>query len=466
MSAPLQIALAFFSGVRLQCWLNWIFGVMLGTSLLWALATSSPPTASAAMGFAIFAVAILVLVPLYAGGALLRIASTPTIMHLRPHGRRQMLLGATLGITLIAVLVMLPSIVYPFTPLGSTGKHAFADLPPAAVFQSAWSGSAMLWIGIFALSSHPKLLPFSIVVSVLLIRVAAGLISRLPIEREQLMVIMFVVGLAAWIAFALWYLASPSVLRRGMIESWVSGTGQQDFSRFNPRSLFRRNATSDAPTSRAIATRQYLTGSDSYWTYLLMGAFITFLMVILFHFLITPPDQPSLTLILAILAISSVTMTLAGVRRSRLLWLRAGLDRAALFATTERHALRATLSLFALPVVVFVTMGLVQQPALATPLLLHTATHMVLGACALYFGLSLTRGTNAGTFLVFLALLVVGIVAMSSMLPHKVTSPWAHIVALFLFGTLAVLLRAYAKSAWLKLDWRMAGPPLPVLGRS
>jgi hypothetical protein len=465
VSAPLQIALIFFSGVRLQSWLNWGAGPLLGIALLWALATDSPRTAITAIAFAMFGVVLLVLVPVYAGGALLRMASTPTIMHLRPHGRRQMLLGATLAITLIAVLITLPAVVYPLSPLRITGKHAFNNLPPAAVFQFAWGSAALLWVGVFALSSRPALLPFCFIGLALVSRMAAPLISGLPFEREQLMVMLFATGIVAWIAFALWYLAGPSVLRRGMIGSWVSGTGQQDFSRFNPRSLFRRNPASDAPISRAIATSQYLTGADSNWNAVLMGAIITSLITVLLHLLIKQPDQRSLTFILTILAISSVTMTVMGVRRSRLLWLRAGLDRAALFAVTERHALRATLSLFAVPVAVFVTMGVTQQPALAAPLLLHTATQMALGACAMYAGTTVTRGVNAGTFVMFIALGIVGIVAMSILQPHKVISPLAHIVAFSLFSGLALVLRSYAKSAWLKLDWRMAGPALHSFGR-
>jgi hypothetical protein len=320
-------------------------------------------------------------------------------------------------------------------------------------------------VAVFALSSRPTLLPFWFIALVVVGRIVARLISGLPVEREQLMLMLFATGVVAWIAFALWYLAGPSVLRRGMIGAWVSGTGQQDFSRFIPGSLFRRNATSGPPTSRATATSQYLIGADSNWNSVLLGAFITFLIAVTLQLRSKQPDQSPLTFILVMLAVSSVMITVMGVRRARLLWLRAGLDRAALFAVIESHALRATLSSFAVPVVVFVSMGIVRQPTLAAPLLLHTATQMALGVCAVYTGATVTRGVSAGILVVFLAMGIVAIAAMSILEPHRVISPMAHIVAFSLFSGLALVLRGFAKRAWLKLDWRMTGPALSSFGR-
>ncbi|MEO8316059.1 MAG: hypothetical protein ABI645_14850 [Pseudomonadota bacterium] len=457
MSGALRIALAYFSGTPLMSWMSLIGSVVVGAGLLCAALVRNASLASIAMNFAQFGILALIIGPAYNGGVWLRSASTPGIMHLRPHGRRQMLLGAVMAITLTAALMTLPAAIDAISPLAIPRGIPF-DQPLASQIRFSWGLTALLWVATFALSSRRMLLAFSWVPLFAGLMFWDWLSAELRFTRGQFASLLFAGGIAAWITFAFWYLKAPNVLRRELLSANVGDLPQLDLARLDPGRWFRRSGASDARASSTTAVRQYLVGAYSARNCLLIGAAIAALLAIL-HLVFNDAGQPPLSAILMTPALYGALYGGGCVSRARMLWLRAGQDRAALFVTAEHFALQVTALLAAIPVAVFVIDAVIQQPSVAASIILHAATQMAFATCAVYAGITYTRGAPQ-IFGLFVVLGLPSLVALVKLEPHTVTSPWPHIGALLLFSALALLLRGIARRSWLRLDWRLVGPPL------
>jgi hypothetical protein len=209
----------------------------------------------------------------------------------------------------------------------------------------------------------------------------------------------------------------------------------------------------------------HFSGGGSERMYFLMGASFALVMLVVTQVLIPPAYVPQSPFFMFVLAIFMASLAFMVVRSSRLLWLRAGMNRAALFREAERHLLRAVLATLSVPAVVFGSMALTQRTDFAVGIVLHFAAQLAFATCFLYAGLAVTRGWSAGSILLFtllsLGLAIPGVVALAALRPNQIHSSWAYVIALLLFSALALGLRSYARHAWLKLDWRLTGPPLP-----
>jgi hypothetical protein len=456
MNGAARIALTYFSGANLQAWISLICCVLLVGGLAFAALASNPSLVSGAANVAQVAIIFLVAFPAWNGGHLLRAASTPGIMHLRPHGRRQMILGATIAITLIAALLSLGAVIEELWLHGIEGTIPFG-LKPAAALQLYWGCTALVWVATFALSSRPILLAFSWLPFIAVLMLWDKLMAEMSFTRETIASPLFVTGLGAWVAFSLWYLKAPNVLRRYLFGARPGEQVAADLDWLNPGRWFRLWAAGDSRASRNTAVRRYLTDTDSSWSSVGMGAFVTLILAIQ-YLMFRNADQTPLTIILLIAAVAGTTMAAGYIRRARLLWLRAGLDRSALFATTERLALQATALVVVLPVAAAVSLAVIQQPAVTAAILLHTATQLAFTACAAYAGMTYTRGAPQ-IFGLFVVLGIPSFVALIKLEPHAVTSPWPHVGALLVFSALVLPLRGLAKRSWLRLDWRLTGAP-------
>jgi hypothetical protein len=460
VKGALRIALAYFAATPLLSWISLCGWLMVGGGLLLAAATGSASLATKAVGFAQFGTLAAVLEPLYCGGSWMRNASTPCIMHLRPHGRWQMLFGALLAITVSAVVLALPPTACSYTPAGTeiTGSVPFFTvnrdlcgdfgLSAGKQIQLVWGTVALIWVALFTLSSRPLLLAFIWAPLFLAALLWDWLHPQMPYTRQQLAVAVFTAGVATWTAFSLWYLNTSPVLRRNSAAAQIAALGSA-----RP---FRRPATHRPAVSRAVAASRYLLDSDALaWHAAGTGAFFALLFVAM-DFL---PAQMPLTVALMTVAAFPATMAALSVRRARLVWLRAGLDRATLFATTERLALRAFGLFVALPFAAVTTLAVTRNPGLVTPVLLHVGTLLVFAIGAMFAGLMSTRGTLAA-FGLFVVGGVPSFLMLASLQPDKVTSPWAHIGTLLLFSATAMWLRGLARRRWVELDWRLTGPAI------
>jgi hypothetical protein len=361
----------------------------------------------------------------------------------------------------------LPSAACSFTPAGTevighvpfftVGRNLCGDfgLPVGKQIQLVWGTVALFWIAFFALSSHPVLLAFFWAPLFAFIFLWERLRPELPYTREQFATMVFAAGVAAWTAFSVWYVNAPHVLRRNLPAARIAGQTPELFPTLGTTRGFRR-ASDDVTVSRATAVSLYLIGSESrIWSSAGVGVLIAVLCVAA-QFL---PFQPPLTLMLMVPGVIAATMAAVSVRRTRLLWLRAGLERSALFAIAERLALRSIGLVAAVPVAALVTIAIFEEPSLATSVLLHAGTLIAFTLCALFTGMLFTRGPlNAIGFLLIMS--VPYVLISTSLELHKAGSPFMHAGALLLFIALALLLRRLAQRRWIRLDWRLTGSPI------
>lgn len=370
-----------------------------------------------------------------------------------------MLIGALLAITVSAVVMALPAAACSFTPAGTrvtghvpiftVGRDLCGDfgLPAGKQIQLAWGTLALIWVALFTISSRPVLLAFIWVPLFAVFLLLERLRPDLLFTREQFASMVFAAGVAAWTAFSLWYLATSPALRRNPAAAQRAALGAAH--------ALLQPATRRSARSRAAAATQYLAGTDALtWSAIGAGALAAALLAAMAFM----PVEPPLTLNLMALAMIPATLAAMSVRRARMIWLRAGLDRATLFATTERLALRALILFIALPFAAMTTLAIVRHPDLATPVLLHAGTLLVFAVGALFAGMMCTRGALQ-TFGLCVVAGVPSVLIMASLQPGKVTA-WLHIGALLLFSTAALWLRSLARRRWVELDWRLAGPPI------
>ena len=444
MPAGLHIALSYFSFVPLQRWLNWVFGGLLCFGLLRQLASEIAYDRTGWMVFSSVCALIVAAAPVFAGGGAMRIASTPSTMHLRPHGRRLMLVGAGLAITLVAALMTLPLMVFQLGDAPLLIRGAEITLPALPVFLILWGSTMVAWTVVFAMSRHQTLGTLSFVLLIAMGYVVAQLVSHLSITVNQLAVGINAIGIIAWTAFGHWYTKTDSI--------------QQVSNAFAQWGM-RPAATS---VSRPTALFQYFIGSGTYRNMVMLGGFVALMILVLpvfFSALVAPRSPYQSTGLGIIMGIMALAWTPQIVRRSRLLWLRAGMDRATLFAAAEHHARLSALSTLSIPLVLFLSLSLVQRPDLAVSILLFTGLQLVFAICLLYSGFTATRARNVGSAVASIGLILIFVVVSRSMEPDKELSAWAYLIALAIFGTLAAGLRWTAKREWLALDWRVARPP-------
>jgi hypothetical protein len=216
--------------------------------------------------------------------------------------------------------------------------------------------------------------------------------------------------------------------------------------------------------SRPVALCQYLTGAESTRAHLLAGTAYGFLLALAFQFVIEPTRERTPADYLMFVTIGSASLSYVLVRRARLLWMRAGLDRAGLFAVTERHALRAVLAMFCVPALILVPMALVQRPDLTVSILLYLAAQLTAATCAQYAGLTVTRGWNVTSFAMCIGLSLLFLVMTITLQPHRGAFVWTYLATIVVFGGLTLVLRRSALRAWRSLDWRVAGAMPPTVG--
>lgn len=437
MRAVVRVALAYFTFAPLQKWLATL-GVLLVAIALVVRVVADEPGGGPLM-LSIFGAIFIVLGPMFGGGVMLRIASSRPTMMLRPGARLRLLLGTTLALNIVVLLATLPFLLDP--AVGPRGE----PMPSAAgVFAIAWGAMALNWAGVFTISALRFGLAFVWIVPV----IGASLPRFVPRPDLPEPSTVFIAGLFLWAAFAAWYLRQRS---------------HRPMPMWNSASPTPKAGVTTPSLSRSLPhPREWLLGGGSLLTHVIAGAGSVLLVVITFAWVMGQPvarDKALLgNLVYIGMHISSFTFGYWLVGRTRVLWLRAGLDRGGLLHHAETGGLwPAMVSALTAAFIIIITQVSL-RPDLLVTIALNAMGQLALAACLAYWGLSFTRSWSTGTVLDCIgasATALVGLVALGA------TSPATRLMwAIALLVVFTLLLRARALRRWRTLDWRVKRPQM------
>lgn len=455
MKAVLRIALAFFTLAPLQRWVNAAGLLMVGLGMLNMFTADMPRGGRGGFALVVFGAVLLVLVPTFAGGMAIRMASTRALLHLMPGGRVRLLAGATLTITLLAALGALP----PMSMKWLAAVNGLGPSPgltnPLDTFMMGWSVIALCWIVIFVASR--SMLAMSLVG--LLPMIGLGLAKVLvPINPAALWVLL--PGVACWGLFAAWYLRTGSVTRP---EFSFYGDPLGGFDATPIGRLIQRLSTPRSLPTRNEAIHHYLIGAPSAWPYMLSGAFVALILIAVQAIVPSHSTRSAYQLLdmLPYVSIAFVMMGFHAVRRARFLWMRTERDRTQLFHLAERQVLRASMTTWifaATPVVAFTSLA---ESGNVTQLLLYAAIQAGMAVALCYGGMALTRNWSASDVWLCVAMFVLMIVQSKVFQPRPALSPDLQQSGLLWAAAAILLLRLHAARRWRALDWRVAKAPRP-----
>jgi hypothetical protein len=265
---------------------------------------------------------------------------------------------------------------------------------------------------------------------------------------------VFVAGLACWAAFAAWYLRTASVTR----PDFPLMSGGSDPSVTPLGSLLVQVGAPSGPVSRSQGQLQYLFGCASPLFFVLNGAWIAAIVVVLqlltVGSLFERTDQ--LLGFLNIVVFMSCAIGFNAVRRARLLWLRADLDRRGLFRLVEKQGLQFSMTTWLCASALLMTCALVDRPELAPTLLLFFALKATATVALFYGSLAMTEVSSGRDIAlgsgIGLLMLAQGVVLQPRSDPSSEALTWALIATV----GISIALRGYAARRWRTLDWRVA----------
>jgi hypothetical protein len=461
MSTVLRIAFTCFTIVPLQ---RWVAGFGVGFIVI-ALAMltlgRSPMTAISSMPFCILGASLIGMIPAMLGGAAQRSASSRTMLHLRPHGRLRMLLGATLVVTLLAALgslhILLRHLAYVRFGLAEPTSH----MTPGEMFTVCWTLLAFVWIAAFAISSSPMLMPFAILALLpltgLLKRESFVALANAPVPGP----LLFVAGATAWTAFAVWYLTAPSFRQ----PVWFGNRAAQNLENSPLGALLALLETRDSAVSPQRAIHYMLLGFGSPVRYAFsMCAWLALILLVMKVFLPKPlplsPVDMSPFFLLSFASFTVALMANQAAARSRLLWLRTGTDRASLFSLAERNLLQTGGLMLAVLGTGAIALTALRTPTTTSTTMVFAAAQIPLWTFMLYGGMFLTRAWIGSQIMLSFGLFIPFLIHAISFRPSADPSPGYMLGASAVYLALAAILRIYARHRWINLDWRVARMPL------
>ncbi len=460
MKTVLRAALAFvWLIVPLQSWLVVLGGILLVFGLAFGAFATHPDNLAVYVVVAMIGAVLIALVPAMAGGVALRSASSPTMLYLRPHGRMRMLAATLLAITALAAVIALPAVV---TQLASQ-LHGFPassrGFRPGFAFVTGWTVIAGMWLAVF-LSSGSRLLSFFAAFAPMLF-LPPVLIrsSKAGIDMPGLST-WFVLVLAAWVVFAIWYLRARSF----RAPRWFGDRSSQSFENSPAGMIAATLDFSRGAVSTQRASSQLLLGVSSPFRY----AFMTTAWVAVFFlgFALLSPGRtrmPGYEFVLLFGCISGAQLAYMCTRRARMLWLRTGTDRASLFAMAENHGLAGTLWSLVLMTAVVTAFTLVRAPERVGPLLMLAAVQIPAWIALFYSGMTLTRDVTATDVIQYVGVGVLIVLEMAAVVKGGGPSPQVLATVAVVSLVACALFRKLAKHRWMSLDWRVAR--LPTMGQ-
>jgi hypothetical protein len=144
-------------------------------------------------------------------------------------------------------------------------------------------------------------------------------------------------------------------------------------------------------------------------------------------------------------------------RRSKLLWLRGGLDRLELFRLCEIQAWKALgATILPMPLLVVIAWLLDHSTGFSNTVFL--GFQFCAGACLLYYGLMHVRGWRVSDILcgvgLFAAWFTVFLTAR-----YVLQTPWLMPAFAVTAAAVAAALRLVARHRWQRIDWLVCKPP-------
>jgi hypothetical protein len=225
--------------------------------------------------------------------------------------------------------------------------------------------------------------------------------------------------------------------------------------------LFEGDPSRSQATSPAAATFHYLLGCGSYRLFVMTGAWMALLFLLMQ--VVVPRNRASgsslLVSMLPFLAFNSAITGYNTARRARLLWLRTGTDRAGIFAVAEKLGLLASMASWGVVGGAVLVYAMVTNPERAPWIPLFVASQGAAAICMFYGGFALVRDWSARDKALTVLLAILFLLQVSVFGPSQsgnLALPWTAL--LVIAGALAVALRWYAARQWRGLDWRLIKP--------
>lgn len=457
MTGVLATVRLMFTALSLQRWLAGAGALLalLGAAGMIADALGSPsvwaPLATIMSGV------LLVISPCFLGGPLLRHLASSRAVRLLPHGRLQLFLGSLLTQLLIAAIAA--ATVAAFIGFVQLHERLRAGLltsngAAAAVFVVGFGMASLLFITMYYGSGH-RLGFLGLLGWALLVRGLSVAFPHCParefIASTRGLVLVFVGISSLWALFAVAYLRAGRIAPPAL-----GGSGDERIPLI--QWLAARDGDALIATSGRNATRLLLTGKyfGRRITRPLLGIGAG---VLCWYFVWTLRSNPVLELgkerVLAVInaygaAVAAAASIQPMIGRARYLWLKALLDRGQLFRAVETESWRTLLSIspFGLAISAYLCL-LAQVPiAVVTEILLLS---FVSGGAMIYLVLLSTRGWRLIDASLITALSALW---MFGLLQSMAGDGGSRLLLLLMAELLLIpLLRAWARSRWLRIDW-------------
>lgn len=384
---------------------------------------------------------LMVVVPLLAGGAFLRMLSASRALLLRPHARGRLLAG-TAGVLLLATAGWM--FCYWMALLPVPAKYRPGSGQYMLMFVMALSFGTQCAISLFIASRSP---PWTL--GILLIWQLPGLLLHaFGVDDAARLLggpVSLLMALAAWIAFGIWYLTAPRV----HASSWGSradSAGAAPAARIAP------------PASREQAMARWVLGGGTPLGAGLLCLCAALVVLAIQWLFARDSGIPSLHALmfgtLSITAVVSGAVSRAMAAHARGLWLSAGRSRLELHAWMERQMLRTALAIIGATVLAGATVWWLVTPRPALPLVYLLGAVVVPGLCAGWLGLM--QQHRRSLFDVIAGLAIATGILYGVFVPLYADSAAARWDILGGLLALAVLLREVAWVRWRSADWRRA----------
>jgi hypothetical protein len=389
-------------------------------------------------------VALMVVVPLLAGGAFFRMLSSRRALMLLPHARAKLLTGM-IGITLLATLVWIGA--YFLT---------FQRAPPK--FRPDLEGYLLMYVLTLSFATQCTIsvfiasrAPFWALAAIIAWQVPAIALRLLQVD-DTARLLAGPVGLAmvpvAWLVFGIWYMKTAQVSR----SAWAGGGSGGSVATIGFA----------APASREQAMSRWLLGASTPLRLGLQWGVVALALVAVqwvVHLLVDPHSTSRAvtammfgTLSLCAVALGAVSNTIAA--RSRGLWLVGGRGRLELHGWCERQMLRVVVAI-ALPfLLVGMMLWLVVTPRPGLPGSYLLLAMLAPGLAAAWFGLMQQHRRSLFDPLAVMAIAAGWYYGLAlPLFAGSARPPWGIVAAQL---ALVVLLREVAQVRWRGADWRRA----------
>jgi hypothetical protein len=419
--------------------LTMLGGALACAGLMFSLPANMP---GSTLPITFLGVALMLMVPLLAGGGFFRMLSARRTLMLLPHARGRLLAGM-IGITLLATLVWIVAYYLTFLQMPARFRPDLEGY--ALMYVLTLSFATQCAIGVFIVTRAP-VWALVVIIAWQLPSFVLRLLQVDDIPRLVTGPIGLIMVPLAWLAFGIWYMRTPQVSRSG----WA-GIGRQASAQASSLA---------APVSREQAMTRWLLGTSTparigmQWG--LAAAGLVALQWLL-HWLFDPDGNPRAvnammfgTLSLCAIAVGAISHSIAA--RSRGLWLVGGRRRLELHGWCERQMLRVVLAI-ALPfLLVGGVLWLVAASRPAMPGMYLLVAMLAPGLAAAWFGLMQHHQRSAFDPLAALAIAAGWYYGLAlPLFAGSAHPPWQLPAAQL---ALVVVLREVALVRWRGADWR------------